>query len=528
MYHGDFRLGDTFDVKFTTRQVSGAPTTLAGSPVISAYPGNSTTQLTAGITLTVDFDGVTGLHNIRVVASGGNGYASATDYALVITTGTVNSVSVVGEVVASFSIEHRSALMPTTAARTLDVTAANKVNGVVLTDTLTTYTGNTVQTGDAYARLGAPAGASVSADVAAVKGFVDDIGVAGAGLTALGDARIANLDAAVSTRLATSGYTVPPTANAIADQVWDEVLAGHLTAGSTGAALNAAGAAGDPWSTSIPGAYGAGTAGKILGDNIDATISSRAAASDLTTAQADLDNIQTRLPAALVSGRMDSSVGAMASNVLTAAAIASSALSRAKFAIDTGLRSVHSGTTPGAAIAGATTIPLDPAQAVSTDDAYNGMMFVGAFTNGESRLIVDYNGTTQVITVAPPLVLGVPAFSTYSIMPWGPASVTTWAWVPVTTGDVAITTLATLLAGVATEILDALRTDTLTVPTGVPGDTVPLAEAVGRLYQALINGIVVDSGTNKLQFKNAAGTVIWEKDLTDDGTTYTESKGNGP
>lgn len=45
--------------------------------------------------------------------------------------------------------------------------ATNKVQGVVLTDTLTTYTGNTVQTGDAYARLGAPAGASVSADVAA-------------------------------------------------------------------------------------------------------------------------------------------------------------------------------------------------------------------------------------------------------------------------------------------------------------------------------------------------------------------------
>jgi hypothetical protein len=45
----------------------------------------------------------------------------------------------------------------------------NKVQGVVLTDTVTTYTGNTVQTGDAFARLGAPAGASVSADVAAVK-----------------------------------------------------------------------------------------------------------------------------------------------------------------------------------------------------------------------------------------------------------------------------------------------------------------------------------------------------------------------
>lgn len=32
-------------------------------------------------------------------------------------------------------------------------------------DTLTTYTGNTVQTGDSYARLGAPAGASIAADI---------------------------------------------------------------------------------------------------------------------------------------------------------------------------------------------------------------------------------------------------------------------------------------------------------------------------------------------------------------------------
>jgi hypothetical protein len=56
----------------------------------------------------------------------------------------------------------------------------------------------------------------------------------------------------------------------IADAVWDEPIAGHLGAGSTGLALNSAGAAGDPWSTALPGAYGAGTAGKIVGDNIDA------------------------------------------------------------------------------------------------------------------------------------------------------------------------------------------------------------------------------------------------------------------
>jgi hypothetical protein len=123
-YAGDFRLGDTFDVKFCTVTTTGAPTQLAGSPVISAYPGNSTTQLTAGITLSVDFDGVTGLNNVRVVATGGNGYATATNYALVITTGTVGGTSVVGYVVAHFSIEARSALMPTTAARTLNVSAS--------------------------------------------------------------------------------------------------------------------------------------------------------------------------------------------------------------------------------------------------------------------------------------------------------------------------------------------------------------------------------------------------------------------
>ena len=125
-YIGDIRLGQTFDTKFTTVNTSGAPTTLAGTPVISAYVGNSDTEITAGITLTVDKDGRTGMHNIRVVASGANGYAVASDYQLVITTGTVGGTSVVGYVVAEFSIEARSAVMLTTAARTLDVSAGGE------------------------------------------------------------------------------------------------------------------------------------------------------------------------------------------------------------------------------------------------------------------------------------------------------------------------------------------------------------------------------------------------------------------
>lgn len=51
---------------------------------------------------------------------------------------------------------------------------------------------------------------------------------------------------------------------AIADGVWDEQIASHLSAGSTGEKLNAASSAGDPWTTSLPGSYVAGQAGYIL------------------------------------------------------------------------------------------------------------------------------------------------------------------------------------------------------------------------------------------------------------------------
>lgn len=120
----DYALGTTFDLKFTTRRfTTGVPFTLAGSPAVVAYPDNSTTEITAGITLSVDFDSRTGLNNVRVVATSGNGYAAGSNYSLVISSGTVDSVSVVGEVIGEFSLEAQSPLRPTTTGRTLDVTA---------------------------------------------------------------------------------------------------------------------------------------------------------------------------------------------------------------------------------------------------------------------------------------------------------------------------------------------------------------------------------------------------------------------
>jgi hypothetical protein len=58
------------------------------------------------------------------------------------------------------------------------------------------------------------------------------------------------------------------------DALWDEALSGHLTIGSTGRALNDAGAVADPWTTDLPGSYTSGQAGWILGERLDAKVSS--------------------------------------------------------------------------------------------------------------------------------------------------------------------------------------------------------------------------------------------------------------
>lgn len=123
--------------------------------------------------------------------------------------------------------------------------------------------------------LGTPAGASIAADIAAVKTDT---------AATLADT---GTDGVVVAAASKTGYELSA---AGVDAIWDEPTAGHATAGTTGKALTDAGSAGDPWSTALPGAYTAGQAGKIVGDNVNATISSRAATGDamaLTAAAVD-------------------------------------------------------------------------------------------------------------------------------------------------------------------------------------------------------------------------------------------------
>ncbi len=91
-----------------------------------------------------------------------------------------------------------------------------------------------------------------------------------------GSTKVASVDANWKTNPdSTSGFLIfafhqpvaaTPTAADIADAVWDEdVDTSHQTAGSAGKKLDDAGAAADPWSTALPGAYAQGSAGHILG-----------------------------------------------------------------------------------------------------------------------------------------------------------------------------------------------------------------------------------------------------------------------
>lgn len=351
---GDFTPGKTIRFKFNTHTATGTPITLAGTPALSVYKDGGTTESTAGVTLTVDFDARTGFHDVAInTAADGTFYSAGSDFQVVITTGTVDSINVAGTVVGSFSLSNRSALRPTTADRTLGVDASGnitladgslttaKLGAFVLAKT-TNITGfNDPTSADSASAVWGAAtrtltafgfnvtladgslttaklGTFALAKGTNITGFNDlsaaqvnaeaDTALADVGLTSTVTSRI---DVTVSSRLSAGSYVAPdnvgiavaesvaiklgsaleldgavyrytanalelaptggggPTAAQIADAVWDEPIADHLTAGSTGARLNAAGSAGDPWATTGLGSYPAGSAGKLLFDKPD-------------------------------------------------------------------------------------------------------------------------------------------------------------------------------------------------------------------------------------------------------------------
>lgn len=216
----------------------------------------------------------------------------------------------------------------------------------VIIYTLPTWTNTQVaQTGDSYTRLGAPVGASVSADIATVDGNVDSVladtgtdgvvvaaasktgyALSAAGIQAIWDALtsalttassigkllVDNVNATISSRSSHSAADVwaaatrvltantnlnDPTAAAIADAVWDEAKSGHVGAGSFGEEVQAHALSSEVSGLSTLDAAGVRGAVGLASANLDTQLDALPTAAET---RAEIDSNSTQLAAILL------------------------------------------------------------------------------------------------------------------------------------------------------------------------------------------------------------------------------------
>ena len=104
---GDLAVGATIDFTWSTNAGDGASITRATNGTISVYKGNSTTQSTAGVVDTEDFDSLTGVHHCRITtASDATFYSAGNDFNVVLSGATIDG-KVVNAPLAHFSIQNR-------------------------------------------------------------------------------------------------------------------------------------------------------------------------------------------------------------------------------------------------------------------------------------------------------------------------------------------------------------------------------------------------------------------------------------
>lgn len=268
MYLGDYQV-DYADLnfKFTSRTTAGVPSTLGptgspqAGPTVSVYKSNGAVQTTSGVTITADFDSITGLNNVKIDLSAGGSpdfYVAGEDYSVVLEVGTVNGVNVAGEVLATFSIENRtvSGLNDPTAAAIADavwdeLTSGHNVGGsfgkavrqvkeaiVSVESTVNDASATTTS----FVTALTEATSSHYSDLTLV--FIDGalVGQAKPIQSYDGGTKTVTLDEALTEAPANGDAFIILTTHIhpvsqIADAVLDEALSGHSTAGSLGKAI---------------------------------------------------------------------------------------------------------------------------------------------------------------------------------------------------------------------------------------------------------------------------------------------------
>jgi hypothetical protein len=268
------------------------------------------------------------------------------------------------------------------AGTTVDLSATD----INLADTVTTLTGHTVQTGDSFARLGAPAGASVSADIADLP-------------------TVAEFDA--RTLVAASYFD--PAADTVANVTTVATLTGHTA--QTGDSFARLGAP-----------AGASVSADILDLPTVAEFNARTldAASYFDPAA---DTVATVTTVTTLTGHTAQTGDSFARLGAPAGASVSADIAAIKAETADILHPLASGT---AQTGTASTIQLAAAETFA-DDELNGnvVKITGGTGVGQSRVISDYTSSTDTATVSPDWITAPDVTSTYEVVN-GSANVTTW------------------------------------------------------------------------------------------------------
>lgn len=338
------------------------------------------------------------------------------------TSGTINGQTrlITGFTPASDTVTFSPATTQAVGTNTYEILPASKVQGATLVDTLTTYTGNTVQSGDAFARLGAPAGASVSADIADVP-TVSEF----------------NARTLVSSSYSTHG----------AGDVWAIDATTQQTQGTFGQAI------GDPEAD-------ASTIWGLANTNLDAAMSSRSSHSaadvwtSVTRALTAATNITSDASAINVTSGVVDTVTTVTTTTTntdmrgTDSAALASVATEARLAeldganlptdidailLDTGTTIpglLPSALTKGTADSGSTTTMVDAVRSEADTDYWKNswIRFTSGTITGQTRLITGFTPGTDTITFAPATTQAV-ATNTYEIIPAGAVDVRLWAGV---------------------------------------------------------------------------------------------------
>ena len=367
----DYVVSETQYIAFTTRAfASGIPTVLAGVPVVSAYEDAGLTQITAGITLGVDHDGVVGLNMLTIVATGANGYEAGKSYNLVVTTGTVGGVSVVGEVVGQFTLG-RSAAAVDLANATDGLSALKTLIDAAQTDLDTLTAGVALTAAGVDAIWDEPMAGHTTADTSGLVmnewqdgGRLDLIlDIVAADTTTDIPALIATAQADLDIITGASGVNLLTATQASIDAIEVD------TSTTLQAELDAIQAA------VITNAAGADIAADIIAMKVDT-------AAILVDTGTTLDG---RIPAALVGGLMSSDVTAISTSTAAADNLEASAETIIIGAAEAGTLST-------------TVMTSDLAEA--TDDHYNGriVIWTSGVLLGQATDITDYLGSTGQLT----------------------------------------------------------------------------------------------------------------------------------